>query len=88
MKANAGLNIALPAARARILKTFTAWCIPVLLASMPGPTSLSGAEAVPAQLPAAAAREVDFIKDIQPILAQNCYRCHGSNAPKRICAGI
>lgn len=28
-------------------------------------------------LPPAATRHVDFVKDIQPILAQNCYACHG-----------
>jgi hypothetical protein len=28
-------------------------------------------------LPPAAKRPVDFVKDIQPILAENCYVCHG-----------
>lgn len=32
------------------------------------------------RLPPAATRTVDFVKDIQPIFAQNCYGCHG---PKR-----
>ncbi len=29
------------------------------------------------KLPPATAREVDFVKDIQPILAGHCYDCHG-----------
>jgi mono/diheme cytochrome c family protein len=28
-------------------------------------------------LPAAATRKVDYAKDVQPILANNCYSCHG-----------
>ena len=28
-------------------------------------------------LPPAATRSVEFVKDIQPILAENCLRCHG-----------
>ena len=31
----------------------------------------------PNQLPAAVEREVDFVKDIQPILRARCYSCHG-----------
>ncbi|HTD67184.1 MAG TPA: DUF1549 domain-containing protein [Candidatus Limnocylindria bacterium] len=30
-----------------------------------------------AELPPAATRPVDFVKDVQPILAKNCYECHG-----------
>jgi len=36
------------------------------------------AEADLARLPPAATRPVDFVKDIQPLLAQNCHRCHGT----------
>lgn len=31
-----------------------------------------------AKLPPVASRKIDFAKDIQPLLAQNCYECHGS----------
>src|SRR5262245_64289723 len=30
-----------------------------------------------AQLPAAASGTVDYLKDVKPLLAQNCYGCHG-----------
>jgi hypothetical protein len=33
-------------------------------------------------LPSAAKKEIDFDQDIHPILAQNCYRCHGTERPK------
>ena len=33
-----------------------------------------------AQLPAAASRQVDYDRDVRPILAQNCYSCHGPEA--------
>src|SRR5215813_10369524 len=29
------------------------------------------------KLPPAASRKVDYAKDIQPLLAQKCYSCHG-----------
>ena len=34
------------------------------------------------QLPPAASQTVDFIKNIQPILAQSCYECHGPEKQK------
>ena len=34
------------------------------------------------KLPAPANRKVDFAKDIQPLLANNCYECHGSEKQK------
>ena len=36
-----------------------------------------GATVAAAELPPAAAGTVDFVRDVQPILAQNCYGCHG-----------
>jgi ankyrin repeat protein len=32
------------------------------------------------QLPPAAARQVDYFKDVKPLLARNCYSCHGDEA--------
>jgi hypothetical protein len=34
------------------------------------------------QLPAPASRKIDFLKDIQPILASRCYECHGEKKQK------
>jgi hypothetical protein len=34
------------------------------------------------KLPPAAARQVDFVKDIQPILKEHCYSCHGEHKQK------
>lgn len=48
-----------------------------------GHTEVSGAEkAATVPLPPAATRKVDFVKDIQPILSQNCYSCHGERRQK------
>jgi cytochrome c553 len=35
-----------------------------------------------AELPPAAKRKVDFVKDIQPILESRCYECHGAQKQK------
>src|SRR4051812_19172006 len=32
----------------------------------------------PMKLPAPADREVDFVRDVQPLLQKNCFSCHGS----------
>src|SRR6478735_5727754 len=39
--------------------------------------SLTTAALGASKLPPPADKQVDFVKDIQPILAQNCYSCHG-----------
>jgi mono/diheme cytochrome c family protein len=39
---------------------------------------LTAAENPPAELPPATPRAVDFVRDIQPILAEHCVRCHGA----------
>ena len=39
---------------------------------------LAGAFALPAaELPPAATKKIDFVRDIQPILAGKCFDCHG-----------
>ncbi len=35
-----------------------------------------------AELPPPAARPIDFVKDVQPLLAQRCYECHGEKKQK------
>ncbi|MCU0878898.1 MAG: hypothetical protein MUF06_14030, partial [Pirellulaceae bacterium] len=35
--------------------------------------------AKPAELPPAASRPVDFVRDIEPILAAKCNHCHGAD---------
>ena len=40
------------------------------------------AVAVATKLPPAASQQVDFTKDIQPILADRCYECHGPEKQK------
>jgi hypothetical protein len=38
-----------------------------------------GAAEAAAQLPPAATGTVDFVRDVQPILAKNCFDCHGAH---------
>jgi len=39
----------------------------------------SGAAENSVPLPEPATRNVDFVKEIQPLFAKHCYRCHGSD---------
>lgn len=62
------------------LKCFRFWLVALLLtaateASRPAEIDL-------AKLPPAEKREVEFDKDIQPILAERCYSCHGPEKQK------
>ncbi len=41
------------------------------------PATLAAAAIDLAKLPPAATRPVDFVKDIEPLLANSCYSCHG-----------
>src|SRR5688572_32225456 len=47
--------------------------------------SATAAEIDPSKLPPPITRPVDFTSDVQPILAESCYGCHG---PKRQEAGL
>jgi mono/diheme cytochrome c family protein len=61
-----------------LAKSLAAILCAAILAGSNASLPATGAEIASFQLPPAAARQVDFVKDIQPILAQNCYRCHGA----------
>lgn len=49
------------------------------------PQTISAVEVDTSKLPPAAARKVDFTRDIQPIFESRCYDCHG---PKKQEAGL
>ena len=66
----------LSALRGRIRRTIRLLPRLVLTALFACPVS-RGADVDVSKLPPAAARNVDFVKDIQPILAKSCYECHG-----------
>jgi mono/diheme cytochrome c family protein len=50
-----------------------------------GNAGTSAADSTTGALPPAAGRPVDFVREVQPILAKNCYGCHG---PQRQEAGF
>ncbi len=56
-------------------RLFARTCWLPLIAFLPGVTLCPAGELSP--LPVPAAHTVDFAKDIQPIFAANCYKCHG-----------
>jgi mono/diheme cytochrome c family protein len=53
----------------------------LLLAVSPLVRAADGPSA-PAALPPAVARSVDYVSDVQPILAKSCYACHGPDKQK------
>ena len=44
---------------------------------------LCGSMAAPSVTTAADAARVNFTRDVQPILANNCFKCHGPDAAER-----
>src|SRR5690349_23734859 len=54
-----------------------------LVAFLSGCGALLGAEEDSLALPPPASRSVDFAKEIQPILAERCYDCHGPDRQEK-----
>src|SRR5215475_10365216 len=62
----------------RMLKHFVILAFVAALAlSMTSSKQASGKVATQIKLPPAASRKVDYKQDIQPLLSQKCYSCHG-----------
>lgn len=53
-----------------------------MTAILSGTLCLTGSAADSSQLPPPPNRKIDFVKDIQPILAKSCYECHGGEKQK------
>ena len=58
------------------------WGIGCCLLSLPCILLLSAAEIDESRLPPPATNQVDFARDIRPILEATCLRCHGPEKPK------
>src|SRR6266487_3724966 len=61
----------------RLIRRNTRLLARLLLAGLFDCPGARAAEVDVSKLPPAASRQVDFVKDIQPILAKSCYQCHG-----------
>ena len=69
------------AGRSTALITFYVLRLTLLLSLVPGP-SLLAALIDETKLPSAATNEVDYLRDIKPILDASCLKCHGPEKPK------
>src|SRR3954462_15131693 len=55
----------------------------VLLGLAASAVSVFAADLDTSKLPASAKRQIDFVRDIQPILSKNCYSCHGPDKQEK-----
>lgn len=60
----------------------SAWFAGAMALAIGVPWGTFSVVAAPAGLPPAATRPVDFAKDVQPLLAEHCYSCHGPEKQK------
>src|SRR5262245_29412609 len=62
----------------RIIERMRLWLIVAMLVVVVccAPTNAAMPESQP-RLPPAAAKQVDFVRDIQPLFEKHCYSCHG-----------
>jgi hypothetical protein len=79
MKANSGI-IEVMCARSTARGWMTGFILLSLLATFE--QNASAADSGGAKLPAPATRQVDFVKDIQPIFVNSCYDCHSGAKQK------
>jgi len=56
------------------------WMLAIFLHFLGEPGNAATSDA--AKLPAPASRQIDFLKDIQPILTNTCFECHGPEKQK------
>src|SRR5258706_14697164 len=75
------MNVYLPV-RLPILNAKSALVISLTLISAPFIAADAKKQLDFTKLPPAASGVVDFAKDIQPIFANNCYKCHGPEKQK------
>jgi len=54
----------------------------ILLWAITSDLTVTGADLSIAKLPGPSGKQVDFLKDIQPIFANTCYECHGAEKQK------
>jgi uncharacterized protein DUF1549/uncharacterized protein DUF1553/cytochrome c len=68
--------------RPSCLARYSVLMIASMIGAIASPEATVGAEPKTTNLPPPATRSVGFVKDIQPILSDRCYSCHGPDKQK------